>query len=106
MRGEVNESIKMRNEINQFIHNPELALLCFVQMLVRPSTIFLAPTDSYNLFAFLFGVLLFKHDELLQNTKMLHIDVESWTFTDRTRKVAFLKCALLCCLSAIHAARF
>ena len=70
----------MRNEINRFIHDPELASLCFVQLLVRPSTVFLAPTDSYNLFTFLFGVLSFKHDELLQNNKMLHIDVQKLDF--------------------------
>ena len=62
MRREVNESIKMRNEINRFIHDPELASLCFILLLVRPSTVFLVPTDSYNLFTFLFGALLFKHN--------------------------------------------
>ena len=80
MRGEVNESIKMRNEINRFIHDPELASLSFILLLVRPSTVFLVPTESYNLFTFLFCVLIFKHDELLQNNKMLHIDVQKLDF--------------------------
>ena len=41
-----------------------------------------------------------------KTTKCFILMCKSWTFTDRTRKVAFLKCALLCCLSAIHATTF
>ena len=66
---------------------------------------FLAPTDLYNLFTFLFGVLLFKHDELLQNTKMLGIDVQKLDFYSQNQEGRLLEMCLVV-LPFIHATTF